>query len=412
MLFLGGITRLRQPSAIKSSISRQVAKKAMPIALLVVAIGVCMTMYLSFWISSEDKKADEAVRKNVAYLSAISDLMSHIQDAEIGQRGFLLTGDELYLKPYTTAMDSLDGMLDNLAAGAENATIETGSVATMRSLVAQKKSELEQSVEYRRAGNENASIALVKTGQGKILMDGIRSVLAQMEKDGLARLAERSEAASAAKTRMHLLLLLFAIMVGGMALLVVRATVTRAKAAERTRDELLSRAERRLMAVMAADLVGYSRLMEKNEAETLERLKAARDVIDTIIEENNGAIITTAGDSIVAAFPSALSAIDCAVQIQKFMLTHNADRPDDDRLMFRIGMNVGDVIIDNGDIFGDTVNIAARLEGIAEPGGICVSRSVRDHIRKQRKLKFEDAGFQQVKNISRPISTFLVREDA
>ncbi|MEJ8309938.1 CHASE3 domain-containing protein [Agrobacterium larrymoorei] len=403
---------MRQPSAIKSSISRQVAKKAMPIALLVVAIGVCMTMYLSFWISSEDKKADEAVRKNVAYLSAISDLMSHIQDAEIGQRGFLLTGDELYLKPYTTAMDSLDGMLDNLAAGAENATIETGSVATMRSLVAQKKSELEQSVEYRRAGNENASIALVKTGQGKILMDGIRSVLAQMEKDGLARLAERSEAASAAKTRMHLLLLLFAIMVGGMALLVVRATVTRAKAAERTRDELLSRAERRLMAVMAADLVGYSRLMEKNEAETLERLKAARDVIDTIIEENNGAIITTAGDSIVAAFPSALSAIDCAVQIQKFMLTHNADRPDDDRLMFRIGMNVGDVIIDNGDIFGDTVNIAARLEGIAEPGGICVSRSVRDHIRKQRKLKFEDAGFQQVKNISRPISTFLVREDA
>lgn len=412
MLFLGGITRLRQPSAINSSISRQVAKKAMPIALLVVAIGVCMTMYLSFWISSEDKKADEAVRKNVAYLSAISDLMSHIQDAEIGQRGFLLTGDELYLKPYTTAMDSLDGMLDNLAAGAENATIETGSVATMRSLVAQKKSELEQSVEYRRAGNENASIALVKTGQGKILMDGIRSVLAQMEKDGLARLAERSEAASAAKTRMHLLLLLFAIMVGGMALLVVRATVTRAKAAERTRDELLSRAERRLMAVMAADLVGYSRLMEKNEAETLERLKAARDVIDTIIEENNGAIITTAGDSIVAAFPSALSAIDCAVQIQKFMLTHNADRPDDDRLMFRIGMNVGDVIIDNGDIFGDTVNIAARLEGIADPGGICVSRSVRDHIRKQRKLKFEDAGFQQVKNISRPISTFLVREDA
>lgn len=403
---------MRQPSAINSSISRQVAKKAMPIALLVVAIGVCMTMYLSFWISSEDKKADEAVRKNVAYLSAISDLMSHIQDAEIGQRGFLLTGDELYLKPYITAMDSLDGMLDNLAAGAENASIETGSVAAMRSLVAQKKSELEQSVEYRRAGNENASIALVKTGQGKILMDGIRSVLAQMEKDGLARLAERSEAASAAKTRMHLLLLLFAIMVGGMALLVVRATVTRAKAAERTRDELLLRADRRLMAVMAADLVGYSRLMEKNEAETLERLKAARDVIDTIIEENNGAIITTAGDSIVAAFPSALSAIDCAVQIQKFMLTHNADRPDDDRLMFRIGMNVGDVIIDNGDIFGDTVNIAARLEGIAEPGGICVSRSVRDHIRKQRKLKFEDAGFQQVKNISRPISTFLVREDA
>ena len=263
-------------------------------------------------------------------------------------------------------------------------------------------------MEYRRNGDEDGSIALVKTGQGKILMDGIRSVLAQMKKDGLGQLAKRSEAASTAKTRMHLMLLLFAITAGGMAILVVRATVTRAKAAEKTRDELLSRADRRLMAVMAADLVGYSRLMENNEADTLERLKAARDVIDTIIEENNGSIITTAGDSIVAAFPSALSAIDCALQIQKFMVTHNADRPDEDQLLFRIGMNVGDVIIDDGDIFGDTVNIAARLEGIAEPGGICVSRSVRDHIRKQRKLKFEDTGFQQVKNISRPISTFRV----
>ncbi len=384
----------------------------MPIAISAVAIGVCMTMYLSFWISSEDKKADEAVRKNVAYLSAISDVMSHIQDAEIGQRGFLLTGDELYLTPYTTAIELLDGMLDNLSVGADNAAAETGSVVTLRTLVAQKKSELEQSVQYRRNGNENGSIALVKTGQGKILMDGIRSVLAQMKKDGLEQLATRSEAASIAKTRMHLLFLLFAMMAGGMAILVVRATVTRAKAAEKTRDELLLRADRRLMAVMAADLVGYSRLMENNESGTLERLKAARDVIDTIIEDNNGAIITTAGDSIVAAFPSALSAIDCALQIQKYMATHNADKPGEDRLLFRIGMNVGDVIIDNGDIFGDTVNIAARLEGIAEPGGICVSRSVRDHVRKQRKLKFEDAGFQHVKNISRPISIFRVSDDA
>ena len=403
---------MRRTSSIENSISKQLAKKAMPIALSVVAIGVCMTIYLSFWISSEDKKADEAVRGNVAYLTNVSSLMSHIQDAEIGQRGFLLTGDQLYLKPYTTAMESLDGMLDKLAAGAEDASVETGSIPTLRSLVAQKKSELEQSVEYRRNGDDSGAIALVKTGQGKILMDGIRSVLAQMEKDGLEQLAKRSDTASAAKTRMHFLLLLFAIMVGGMAILVVRATVTRAKAAERTRDELLLHADRRLMAVMAADLVGYSRLMENNEADTLERLKAARDVIDTIIEDNSGVIITTAGDSIVAAFPSALSAIDCALQIQKFMVTHNADRPNDDRLLFRIGMNVGDVIIDNGDIFGDTVNIAARLEGIAEPGGICVSRSVRDHIRKQRKLKFEDAGFQQVKNISRPISTFRVREAA
>lgn len=382
----------------------------MPIALCIVAIAVSLTLYLSFWISSEDRRADEAVWRNAAYLSAVSTLMSRIQDAEIGQRGFLLTGDELYLKPYTSAMDSLDPMLDNLAKRADEASAETGSVATLRSLVAQKKSELEQSVERRRNGDENGSIALVKTGQGKILMDGIRSVIDQMEKAGLEQLAKRSDAASLGKMRMHVLLLILAIVAGGMAILIVRATVIRAKAAEKARDELLLHADRRLMAIMAADLVGYSRLMENNEADTLERLKAARDVIDTIIEENNGAIITTAGDSIVAAFPSALSAIDCALQIQKYMRTNNSDRSDKDQLLFRIGMNVGDVIIDNGDVFGDTVNIAARLEGIAEPGGICISRSVRDHIRKQRKLRFEDAGFQHVKNISRPISAFRIRD--
>ncbi len=401
---------MRRSSAIDSTISRQLASKAMPIALCIVAIAVSLTLYLSFWISSEDRRADEAVWRNAAYLSAVSTLMSRIQDAEIGQRGFLLTGDELYLKPYTSAMDSLDPMLDNLAKRADEASAETGSVATLRSLVAQKKSELEQSVERRRNGDENGSIALVKTGQGKILMDGIRSVIEQMEKAGLEQLAKRSDAASLGKMRMHVALLILAIVAGGMAILIVRATVIRAKAAEKARDELLLHADRRLMAIMAADLVGYSRLMENNEADTLERLKAARDVIDTIIEENNGAIITTAGDSIVAAFPSALSAIDCALQIQKYMRTNNSDRSDKDQLLFRIGMNVGDVIIDNGDVFGDTVNIAARLEGIAEPGGICISRSVRDHIRKQRKLRFEDAGFQHVKNISRPISAFRIRD--
>ncbi len=401
---------MRRSSAIDSTISRQLASKAMPIALCIVAIAVSLTLYLSFWISSEDRRADEAVWRNAAYLSAVSTLMSRIQDAEIGQRGFLLTGDELYLKPYTSAMDSLDPMLDNLAKRANEASAETGSVATLRSLVAQKKSELEQSVERRRNGDENGSIALVKTGQGKILMDGIRSVIDQMEKAGLEQLAKRSDAASLGKRRMHVLLLILAVVAGGMAILIVRATVIRAKAAEKARDELLLHADRRLMAIMAADLVGYSRLMENNEADTLERLKAARDVIDTIIEENNGAIITTAGDSIVAAFPSALSAIDCALQIQKYMKTNNRDRSEKDQLLFRIGMNVGDVIIDNGDVFGDTVNIAARLEGIAEPGGICISRSVRDHIRKQRKLRFEDAGFQRVKNISRPISAFRIRD--
>ncbi|MFF2322857.1 CHASE3 domain-containing protein [Agrobacterium sp. NPDC058088] len=401
---------MRRSSAIDSTISRQLASKAMPIALCIVAIAVSLTSYLSFWISSEDRRADEAVWRNAAYLSAVSTLMSRIQDAEIGQRGFLLTGDELYLKPYTSAMDSLDPMLDNLAKRANEASAETGSVATLRSLVAQKKSELEQSVERRRNGDENGSIALVKTGQGKILMDGIRSVIAQMEKAGLEQLAKRSDAASLGKMRMHVLLLILAIVAGGMAILIVRATVIRAKAAEKARDELLLHADRRLMAIMAADLVGYSRLMENNEADTLERLKAARDVIDTIIEENSGAIITTAGDSIVAAFPSALSAIDCALQIQKYMKINNKDRSEKDQLLFRIGMNVGDVIIDNGDVFGDTVNIAARLEGIAEPGGICISRSVRDHIRKQRKLRFEDAGFQHVKNISRPISAFRIRD--
>jgi class 3 adenylate cyclase len=332
--------------------------------------------------------------------------MSSIQDAEIGQRGYLLTGDELYLNPYNVAMASLDNIIDKLAE-VDSTPVQTSNIAALRSLVAQKKSELQQSVELRRL-DEPASIALMRTGQGKILMDGIRAVIHQMKEDGVAQLATRLEAVALGKRRMQTLLVIFAILAGGLSILVVRATVTRAKAAEKTRDELLGHADRRLMAVMAADLVGYSRMMEIDEADTLNRLKSARHGIDAIIEDHSGVIITTAGDSIVAAFSSALSAIDCAIEIQKHLGMQNIDRSENDRLRFRIGMNVGDVIIDNGDIFGDTVNIAARLESISEPGGICVSRSVRDHVRKHRKLKFEDAGFQRVKNISKPISTFRV----
>jgi class 3 adenylate cyclase len=397
---------MRRASVIDSRISGKLASGAMPITATVVGLVLGVAIFLSVWIASEDSEADRAFRVTVAYQNGVADLMSSIQDAEIGQRGYLLTGDELYLNPYNVAMASLDNIIDKLAE-VDSTPVQTSNIAALRSLVAQKKSELQQSVELRRL-DEPASIALMRTGQGKILMDGIRAVIHQMKEDGVAQLATRLEAVALGKRRMQTLLVIFAILAGGLSILVVRATVTRAKAAEKTRDELLGHADRRLMAVMAADLVGYSRMMEIDEADTLNRLKSARHGIDAIIEDHSGVIITTAGDSIVAAFSSALSAIDCAIEIQKHLGMQNVDRSENDRLRFRIGMNVGDVIIDNGDIFGDTVNIAARLESISEPGGICVSRSVRDHVRKHRKLKFEDAGFQRVKNISKPISTFRV----
>ncbi|SDR63704.1 Adenylate cyclase, class 3 [Rhizobiales bacterium GAS113] len=167
--------------------------------------------------------------------------------------------------------------------------------------------------------------------------------------------------------------------------------------------------ERKLVAILAADIEGFSRHMERDEAGTLAVLSKHRLIIDASISEYGGRITSTAGDSVLAEFASVLSAINCAVQIQQVLADENAKLDEKQRLFLRIGINVGDVMMKDGDIFGDGVNIAARLESLAEPGGICVSRGVRDHLRKHRVVVFVDLGEQKVKNIVQPVRAFKVR---
>jgi adenylate cyclase len=169
--------------------------------------------------------------------------------------------------------------------------------------------------------------------------------------------------------------------------------------------------ERRLAAVVAADMVGYSRLMEVDEAGTLARLKTHRiELIDPAIAKNRGRIIKTTGDGLLIEFQSVVDAVVCAVEMQRRMMRRNADVPPVRWIQFRIGINLGDVIVDENDIFGDGVNVAARLETLAEPGGICVSAAVADQVGDRLEdVAFEDLGDQQVKNIARPIRVFRVR---
>src|SRR5271170_2001083 len=164
--------------------------------------------------------------------------------------------------------------------------------------------------------------------------------------------------------------------------------------------------ERKLVAILAADVASYSRLMEVDEEGTLATLSAFRVVTDSLITRHDGRICGTAGDSILAAFGSALAAVQCAVDIQNELAHSNNDLEQDRRMQFRIGINVGDVMLKDGDIFGDGVNIAARLEGLADPGGICISRGIHDHVMKKLPYDFEDLGEKSVKNIAQPIRVF------
>jgi adenylate cyclase len=169
--------------------------------------------------------------------------------------------------------------------------------------------------------------------------------------------------------------------------------------------------ERRLAAILAADMAGYSRLMEVDETGTLARLKTHRlELIDPAIAKNRGAIIKTTGDGLLVEFHSVAEAVQCAVEIQRRMQRRNADVSPARWIQFRIGINLGDVIVDDNDIFGDGVNVAARLQQLAEPGGICVSGAVRDQVgNRLAEIAFEDLGEQCVKNILRPIRVHRIR---
>jgi len=167
--------------------------------------------------------------------------------------------------------------------------------------------------------------------------------------------------------------------------------------------------ERRLAAILAADVEGYSRLMHDDEEATLATLSARRALIDHLILRHKGRIANTAGDSVLAEFASVLDAVRCAVDIREAVARANEQESEARKMRFRIGINVGDVIVKEGDIFGDGVNVAARLEGLVSGGEICVSRGVRDHLRYRSGMSFEDLGEQLVKNIAHPIRAFRLR---
>ena len=170
--------------------------------------------------------------------------------------------------------------------------------------------------------------------------------------------------------------------------------------------------DRRLVAILAADVEGYSRLMAVDEESALATLSGHRAIADDLIVAFRGRIANTAGDSVLSEFASVVDAVRCAIEIQTKIAAANADLPDSRQMGFRIGINVGDVMVKNGDIFGDGVNVAARLQMLADAGGICVSRGVRDNIRHLDGFSFDDLGEQVVKNIARPVRAFRVTIDS
>src|SRR5437016_5898367 len=170
------------------------------------------------------------------------------------------------------------------------------------------------------------------------------------------------------------------------------------------------RVERRLAAILAADVAGYSRLIEADEEGTLGRLRALRSqVLDPKIADHKGRIVKTTGDGLLVEFASVVDALRCAVEMQVALAESNAPTPPDHRIEFRIGIHQGDIVVEDGDIFGDGVNVAARLEGLAEPGGICVSTRVQEDTAGRLELAFENISEQQLRNIARPIRAYRIR---
>src|SRR5271155_5803639 len=173
------------------------------------------------------------------------------------------------------------------------------------------------------------------------------------------------------------------------------------------------RVERRLAAILAADVAGYSRLMGADEEGTLAALKAIRrELLDPKIAEHHGRIVKTTGDGLLVEFASVVDAVRCAVEVQEAMPGRNTGIGSDNRIELRIGINLGDVIVEGDDLYGDGVNIAARIEALADPGGVFVSNTVHDHVRDRLPFAFEDLGEQQVKNITRPVRVYRVRPES
>jgi adenylate cyclase len=168
---------------------------------------------------------------------------------------------------------------------------------------------------------------------------------------------------------------------------------------------------RRLTAILAADVAGYSRLMGADEEGPHERVKAhLGQLVNPKIKEHRGRIVKNTGDGLLAKFSSVVDAVRCAAEVQRGMIDREPEVPDEQRIRFRIGVNLGDVIVEEHDIFGDGVNVAARLEALAEPGGVLVSNTVYEHVRDRLPFAFDDLGEQQVKNIARPVRVYRVRD--
>ena len=182
---------------------------------------------------------------------------------------------------------------------------------------------------------------------------------------------------------------------------------------KRAEQEQPARVGRRLAAIVAADVAGYSRLMGLDEVGTARTLREHRAVTDALVAKHGGRLVKSTGDGVLLEFPSVVDAVECAVAVQAVMAERNEGVPVDRRMLFRIGINLGDILIEGDDILGDGVNVAARLEGIAEPGGICISSSAYDQVRGKVAVEFTDLGEQNLKNIARPVRAYAVgRDDA
>jgi class 3 adenylate cyclase len=168
-------------------------------------------------------------------------------------------------------------------------------------------------------------------------------------------------------------------------------------------------ATRKLAAILFADVVGYSRLMGEDEAGTARAVRDHREAARPIVAEHGGRIVRTIGDGILLEFPSVVAAVECAIAIQKLMVERNAEAQEAKRIVYRIGVNLGDVLIEGDDIVGDGVNIAARLEGICQPGGVFISGSAFDHVRGRIDANFVDLGEKELKNIVRPVRVYAIR---